>query len=145
LFALFCLNTSGQWEDRRVCFWEGVVYFATLSVRNLHSIAAQKFEAYPPDTLEPLKMRKITDYTYYKSRQAEELGIKANDRLSVLHDIGELKKGDVVTYIGFDDVDNHFGVFVFTNQKDEVVVVSGDFSSYTGPFMDELKAALLKA
>jgi len=90
-------------------------------------------------------MKKITDYCYSSSWQTEELSklkITPGEKYLVLKDIGDLKKGELVKFVLFDDVDNHYGIFVFTDSADKILEVSGDFS---GPLsIDGLKAALSK-
>lgn len=90
-------------------------------------------------------MKKISDYIYYNySWQQEQIGIKPNEQFTVVKDVGDLKQGDLVTFVGYDDVDNHYGIFVFTNAKNEVLEVSGDFSCRQGAGLTGLKEALEK-
>lgn len=51
-----------------------------------------------------------------------------NDKYVVLTDIGNLKNGEQVEYIGFSDIDNHVAIHVFVETKGAVLEVSGDFS-----------------
>jgi hypothetical protein len=88
------------------------------------------------------KVKSITDYTYCDSWHLKHLGFKPGDQFAVATDIGELKAGDLVRLVGFDDVDNHFGIFVFTKSTNEVLEVRGDFSSPDGSSLSGLKKAL---
>lgn len=88
-------------------------------------------------------MKPLSDYTFYDAWQLRDLAMQPLDTYRVLADIGQLKEGQVVKFIGFDDVDNHYGIFVFTDGDGNVLEVSSDFS---GPAsLTELKAALAKA
>lgn len=87
-------------------------------------------------------MKKLTDYNFCKSWQLGELNIKPNDEYVVLCDLGGLKKGDLVRFVGFDDVDNHYGIFVFVDSNDRVLEVSGDCSGPNHSCLRDLKSAL---
>lgn len=90
-------------------------------------------------------MKKVTDYIFYDSWVLKELAMESGAEYIVLQDLCDLRKGQVVKFIGFDDVDNHFGRFVFTNQDGAVLEVDGDFSSSEHSRFKELKNALSKA
>lgn len=47
-------------------------------------------------------------------------------------------------FVGFDDVDNHYGIFVFTDSRNRILEVSGDVFGGGGRFIDELKRAITK-
>jgi hypothetical protein len=87
-------------------------------------------------------MKKLTDYIFYSSWQLGELDIKPDEEYLVLNDVGGLKKGEVVRFVGYDDVDNHYGIFVFVDFAGLVLEVSGDFSGRSS--MANLKTALSK-
>jgi len=88
-------------------------------------------------------MKKRDYYTFYDSWQLRELQIEPGQKFVAQIDLDDLKKGNVVTFTGFDDVDNHFGIFVFTDTDNNVLEVRGDFS---GPAsLQKLKMALSKA
>ena len=89
-------------------------------------------------------MKKITDYNFCNSWQPNELHIKLNEEYLVQMDLGDLKKGDLVKFVGFDDVDNHYGIFVFIDSKEKVLEVSGDCSGPNHSCMTNLKIALSK-
>ena len=74
-------------------------------------------------------MKKISDYIFYDSWQLKELNLRQGNEYVVANNICELKKGKRVRFAGFDDVDNHYGVFVFTDSEGVILEVSGDFSS----------------
>lgn len=87
-------------------------------------------------------MKKITDYNFINSWAVRELNVKANEEYLVLKDLADLKKGQLVKFVGFDDIDNHYGIFVFVDANGNVLEVSGDFSSSTHSSMINLKQAL---
>lgn len=87
-------------------------------------------------------MKKLSDYIFYNSWQLRELNIKPNEEFVVLVDVGDMKKGDAVKFVGFDDVDNHYGIFVFVDSKGEVLEVSGDCSGPNHSCLADLKVAL---
>lgn len=89
-------------------------------------------------------MKKMADYIFFDSWQTNELSIKPNVEYLVLNDLGDLRKGELVKFIGFDDVDNHFGIFVFLNSEGGILEVSGDFSGSNHSCMKDLKLALSK-
>ena len=88
-------------------------------------------------------MKKRDHHTFYDSWQLRELQIEPGQQFVAQIDLDDLKKGTVLTFTGFDDVDNHFGIFVFTDADNNVLEVRGDFS---GPAsLQKLKMALSKA
>ena len=89
-------------------------------------------------------MRKISDYIFCDSWQLNGMNLSPNEEYVVRMDIGDLKEGELVKFIGFDDVDNHYGIFVFQNSKDEVLEVSGDCSGQNHSCITDLKNALSK-
>jgi hypothetical protein len=91
-------------------------------------------------------MKNISDYTfYYNSWQLKELNLKQEAEYFIENDLCDLKKGMTVKFIGFDDVDNHYGIFVFADSDGNLLEVRGDFSSPThGKFL-ELKQTLSNA
>jgi hypothetical protein len=86
----------------------------------------------------------MSEYIFYNSWQLNELRMNPSEEYVVLMDLGDLKKGELVKFVGFDDIDNHFGIFVFTNEKNQILEVSGDFSGPDHPCLRKLKAALSK-
>ncbi len=50
-------------------------------------------------------------------------------RYRVLESIGDLVAGTVVTFAYFDDIDNHYGRYEFTDESGKTVSVGGDFST----------------
>jgi len=89
-------------------------------------------------------MKKISDYNFSPSWQLGELGMKPGDAYRVLTDLRDLKKGELVEFIGFDDVDNHYGIFVFTDSEDNILEVGGDFSGLNHSLFLDLKLALAR-
>jgi hypothetical protein len=90
-------------------------------------------------------MKKISDYVFYESWQLKELDLRRGEKYVVVNNLCDLKKGTTVSFAGFDDVDNHYGVFVFTDTEGAVLEVSGDFSSPGHGRFIELKQALESA
>lgn len=87
-------------------------------------------------------MKQLSDYIFHSSWVINDVNIKSYEDYLVLADVGQLKRGDVVTFIGFADVDNHYGIFVFTDPDGKVLEVAGDFCGGNG--RAALKAALAK-
>ncbi|HLT36909.1 MAG TPA: hypothetical protein VK034_11510 [Enhygromyxa sp.] len=50
-------------------------------------------------------------------------------RYRVLQDIGELREGMIVRFVGFDDIDNHYGIYEFAGPDDCKLGVPGDYST----------------
>jgi hypothetical protein len=55
--------------------------------------------------------------------------ITVGHRYRVLQSIGELREGMVVSFIGFDDIDNHYGVYEFAGPDGAKLGVGGDYST----------------
>jgi len=89
-------------------------------------------------------MKQIADYNFIDSWAVDELGVEPNEEYLVLNDFRQLKKGQLVRFVGFDDVDNHYGIFVFADADGNLLEAYGDFSSATHSSMTELKSALSK-
>ncbi len=62
--------------------------------------------------------------------------IKPGSRYKVIQGIGELVFGTFVTFKYFDDVDNHYGRYIFATDDGQEVAVSGDFSSSHSPLAE---------
>lgn len=88
--------------------------------------------------------KKFDKYTFYDSWQLDELNMKPDDAYLVLQDVGELKQGERVIFLGFDDVDNHYGIFVFMDAERRILEVPGDYSGPNHSHMTDLKRALSK-
>jgi hypothetical protein len=56
--------------------------------------------------------------------------------------LGELKVGDDVTYAGFSDIDNHYGIWVFKNNRNEPLEIAGDFCNVHESFISNFYASL---
>jgi len=82
---------------------------------------------------------KLSDYIFDSASQFKHVNLTSYKEYLVLVDIGDLKKGDVVKFIGYAEVDNHYGIFVFTDSAGGVLEVSGDFSRSA---LEELRRAL---
>jgi hypothetical protein len=55
--------------------------------------------------------------------------LRINARYRVLAKVGELSAGDEVTYKGLDDIDNHYGEYLFDRVDGKRLVVGGDCST----------------
>lgn len=71
-------------------------------------------------------MKKLSDYNF-STYGGNKRGLQWNEQYVVLKDIGQLKQGEQVKFIGYDDVDNHYGIFVFVDENDNILEVNGDF------------------
>ncbi|UTA48330.1 hypothetical protein L1F30_02010 [Simiduia sp. 21SJ11W-1] len=90
-------------------------------------------------------MKKVTDFIFYDSWHVKEIGLTVGSFYLAKNDLRELKVGEVIKFAGFEDVDNHYGRFVFTNQSGQVVVVDGDFCTKDHPDFKQLKETLSNA
>ena len=81
----------------------------------------------------------LSDYIFDSGWEFKHVNLRSYKEYLVLVDIGDLKKGDVVKFIGYAGVDNHYGIFVFTDSTGGVLEVSGDFSHSD---LEELRRAL---
>ncbi len=89
-------------------------------------------------------MKLLTEYIFYNAWQETRLNLTAGDCFTVTQALGKLSCGDEVTYVGFEDVDNHYGIFVFKNQKNQALEIGGDFSTLSDQFISEFNTALQK-
>jgi len=89
-------------------------------------------------------MKQLSDYMFSSAWQIDALNITSYEDYVVLKDVGDLRTGEVVKFIGFADVDNHYGIFVFTDSEGRVLEVPGDYSGRNSSKMAALKAALSK-
>jgi hypothetical protein len=55
------------------------------------------------------------------------------ERYEVVSDTHGLRAGAAVTFVKFDDIDNHFGRLEFLTDAGEKIFVEGDFSSVRSP------------
>jgi hypothetical protein len=90
-------------------------------------------------------MKKISDYIFCDSWQLAELNLRQGAEYFIAQDLCELKRGMSVRFLGFDDVDNHYGVFVFADSEGVLLEVRGDFSSPNHGRTLDLKQVLRKA
>ena len=88
-------------------------------------------------------MRAISDYNFGNSWVLAAMGLRPEAECAVTADVGDLRAGSVVRFLGFDDVDNHHGIFVFSDDSGRgLLEVSGDFSSDAHSAFRALKASL---
>lgn len=85
-------------------------------------------------------MKQISDYNFSYSRVPSDRDPKPDQDYTVLTDMDDLKKGEVVKFIGFDDVDNHYGICVFIDSSGTILEVTGDFCN--GQLFEKLRNAL---
>lgn len=90
-------------------------------------------------------MKKVTDFIFHDSWHVNEMGLKVGSLYLAKNDFSQLKAGEVVKFAGFEDVDNHYGRFVFTNQSGQVLVVDGDFCTKDHSKFKQLKEILSNA
>lgn len=88
-------------------------------------------------------MKQISDYIFSSEWHFPSVRLHSYENYEVLRDIGELKKGAIIKFIGFVDADNHHGIFVFVDADGRPVEVPGDYS-HREPSAN-LKAALATA
>ncbi len=71
--------------------------------------------------------------------------ITVGRRYRVLETLQQLTKGDVVTFVGYDDIDNHYGKYDFQTSEGRAVSVSGDFSTLRSSPLGEAHRYLAEA
>jgi len=89
-------------------------------------------------------MKKISDYIFSNSWQLEKLDLIQGSDYLILNDVGDLRKDQIVKFSGFDDVDNHYGIFVFIDPAGKILEVKGDFSGPEHHSFKELQSAIKK-
>ncbi|MCD2515217.1 hypothetical protein LQ564_02695 [Massilia sp. G4R7] len=89
-------------------------------------------------------MKALSDYNFCNSWVLREVNLTPNEDYLVLMDVGELKQGERVRFVGFDDVDNHYGIFVFVDAQDRILEVSGDCAGENHSCVQNVKRALCK-
>lgn len=87
-------------------------------------------------------MKKLSDYNFCSNWQPNRLNINENEQYVPLMDLDDLRKGHAVKFVGFDDVDNHFGIFIFTDAENNVLEATGDFFSPNSSTLKNLQRAL---
>ncbi|MCH8498452.1 MAG: hypothetical protein LAT63_08230 [Marinobacter sp.] len=87
-------------------------------------------------------MAEITDHNFINAWQNHELGLAPGNRYRFRLDIGAIKAGEQLRFLGFNAVDNHHGVFVFRRENGESVELRGDYASNTHWAFLALKEAL---
>lgn len=88
--------------------------------------------------------KKVTDYTFYNSWQLKDLDLTQGSDYLVLNNIDDLRKDQIVKYAGFDDIDNHYGIFVFIDSEGKILEVKGDFSGPEHSKFKELRLAIAR-
>lgn len=89
-------------------------------------------------------MKKVTDYIFSNSWQLEQLNLVQGSSYLALNDIDDLRKDQTVKFAGFDDIDNHYGIFVFIDSQGQILEVKGDFSGPEHSKFKELRLAIEK-
>ena len=91
-------------------------------------------------------MKEISDYKFSSnSWQLRELGFISGNKYKVVKEFKSVKSGDIIIFIGFEDTDNHFGRFVFKNEKGQLFEISGDFCSNKHHLFVEIKNNIVEA
>lgn len=72
-------------------------------------------------------MKALSDYIFSPPGSREHQKPRPNERYRVLAELDDLREGQVVTFVGYADVDNHDGIFVFTDAQQGILEVRGDF------------------
>jgi uncharacterized protein YqcC (DUF446 family) len=83
-------------------------------------------------TLDPIdddKVSAIVAAIELERRTLTIYKLVTDQRYRVLQAIGDLEKGAIVRFSGFDDIDNHYGRYVFVDSGGNEVAVHGDFST----------------
>ena len=89
-------------------------------------------------------MKKPSDYNFCSSWVLREVNLTPNEDYLVLMDLDDLKQGERVKFVGFDDVDNHYGIFVFLDADERVLEVSGDCAGANHSCVQNVKRALAR-
>lgn len=89
-------------------------------------------------------MKKPSDYNFCNSWVLREVNLTPNEDYLVLMDLDDLKQGERVKFVGFDDVDNHYGIFVFLDADARVLEVSGDCAGANHSCVQNVKRALAR-
>lgn len=87
-------------------------------------------------------MRTLADFNFVNSWHAKHMALVPGQEYLVHMDRGDLKKGQRVTFVGFDDVDNHYGIFVFTDAEGRILEAGGDYCGAEHTAFHLLRAAL---
>jgi len=88
-------------------------------------------------------VKSVTDYSFRDSWQVSELKLKPGTIYKVRAGFDDLQEGNEVEFVGFEDVDNHFGRFVFKDKESRLLEVCGDFCSNQHPSFKKLRNALV--
>jgi hypothetical protein len=67
------------------------------------------------------------------------------DRYRVKEDIKDLRRGMTVRFVGFHDIDNHYGEYVFEGEDGAVLKVGGDFCEPRRRILAETHRYLVRA
>lgn len=72
-----------------------------------------------------------------RARQTLQLDdLRIGARYRVIDSIQDLRVGSIVTYSLYDDIDNHYGRYVFTDEAGNECAVSGDLSGAANPLRE---------
>ncbi len=69
----------------------------------------------------------LSDYIFYDSWLLKELNLTVGQLYIATKNVGKISKGEAIRFEGFDDIDNHYGILVFTCNG-EIREINGDFS-----------------
>lgn len=88
-------------------------------------------------------MKELSDFIFSDSWVLQELDLIRGEYYMALKSIDLVRKGMAVRFEGFDDVNNHFGILVFTHQG-TIMEIKGDFCNPEGSTIQEIKMGLKK-
>ena len=74
-------------------------------------------------------MKVLSDFEFSNSWQVVELELKQGVKYEILQNLGSFTPGEMVIFLGYEDIDNHYGNFVFQKIDGEIVEFHGDYCS----------------
>ncbi|HMU66802.1 MAG TPA: hypothetical protein PKE57_06645 [Cellvibrionaceae bacterium] len=89
-------------------------------------------------------MKNVYDYVFSQSWQTQELQLQQGVQYPIFTELGPFKPGEMAIFLGFEDIDNHYGKFVFKKHDGEIVEFPGDYSGPTHTSFLQIKCALRK-
>jgi hypothetical protein len=89
-------------------------------------------------------MKNFSNFEFSNSWQVTELNLKQGERYKILLDLASISAGEIAIFLGFEDIDNHHGNFVFQKLSGQIVEISGDYSGRDHSSYLKIKNALVK-
>lgn len=90
-------------------------------------------------------MKNVYDYVFSHSWQPQKLQLQQGAQYHVFTELGPFKPGEMAIFLGFEDIDNHYGKFVFKKPDGEIVEFPGDYSGPTHSSFLKIKCAFTKS